>query len=499
MKKKLLFLSLCLSSLFAAAQPSVSNGTVAFTPGNLVIYRFGDESTNKAGLLPAFIDEFTPSGELVRSIPLPTVPNGDNRRFMGGLMGQLRGDLISLSADGRYLTVIGLDGPRNGTAYASYPKVIARISGNGEVNTSTSIPTVSIGNTGRNVVTKDGTGFYTTGGAGQVRYVPFGFNAGVADANLATPPLVGGTNSGFALSIFNDKLYFAEHTSGASSNLAGVIGTLGTELPTPTEDMNPVAAFNALPLPNLTMPNQFVLLDRDGDKAPDLLYVIEIPAANTNSVIRKYSYEGVDGVFAWQDLGSFSHAKLKDGKGITARLSGQDAQIFVNTAPAAGKPTIVRINDPIYSMMANDAYTVHNEGDDPVDFNTSRLVKTILYASLQYKFNEATDGSTVNFRGIALAPTPFSLTSASKETEKSSFSVYLPENNRMQLSVPSEVASNNALVLVRDMTGRVLFQQEVKLAKGENLLQLRPFHLINGVYIVSVVTGKEVRSLKIAK
>lgn len=497
MKKRLLLFCFFGSSLIAMAQPTPSTEQTAFTEGNLVIYRFGDASTTKSGLVPAFLDEITPAGEFVRSIPIPTEASGSNRGFMGGLFGQAREGLLSLSADGRYLTVVGVDGPRAGTAYADYPKVIGRFSGNGEINTSTALPTSNIANVGRNAVTKDGSAFYTTGGTGNVRYVPFGFNAGVSSDNLASAPIVGGTLGGFALSIFNDRLYFAEHTSGASSNLRGVIGMLGEGLPTPTSDMDPPATFSPLTLPGLEFPNQFALIDSDGDGVQDLLYVVEVPASNTNSIIRKYLYASLPGVPAtWYDYGSFTHGKLKDAKGIAARQVGDNVQLFINTAPSGGKPTIVRINDLALGIMAASSYNVTQ---DYTDIDQVGLVTTLLYASLQYKFNETTDGSTVNFRGIAFAPTPFSITSVAKDLEKGNFTAYLPQDNRLQLALTTSVATPEARVFVRDITGRVLLNQTVRLEKGDNKVQLPAYHYQNGVYIVNVVTGKEMRTLKFMK
>src|SRR5690606_2687488 len=110
MKKVLLLSFLFICSMAASAQPTPSTGTVAFTQGNLAIYRFGDNGST-TGLVPGFIDEIAPDGTLVRSIPMPTVAGSDGHRgFMAGLFGQGREGLMSLSADGRYLSVFGLEG-----------------------------------------------------------------------------------------------------------------------------------------------------------------------------------------------------------------------------------------------------------------------------------------------------------------------------------------------------------------------------------------------------
>ncbi|RRN78035.1 T9SS C-terminal target domain-containing protein [Pseudoxanthomonas sp. SGD-10] len=404
MKKNLLTTCLFTISMAAAAQPTPSTGTVAFTPGNLAIYRFNDNA-GTSGLVPGFIDEIKPDGTLVRSIPMPVSAGVDgNRNFMAGLFGQGREGLMSLSADGRYLTVFGVEGPRGGTDYSNYPKVIGRISGNGDVNTSTAVPTTDVGNVGRQVTSNDGTGFYTVGSQGRVRYVPFGFNSGETNDALRSSFIVGGNGANFAVKIFNGKLYISEG-SGSASALAGTVGKVSDELPTPSVDMDPAYDPSDFGLAGLLNPNDFVLLDRNNDGTPDLLYVIDV-TTNANSVVRKYSYEELfpGGPGSWISLGSYSHAKLKDGKAMTGKIVGADVHLYIATAPSTGKPTIARINDPVNGTMNSPAYSVVQPA---TDFNASGIVTTILYGSTDYTFNGAKDGATVNFRGIAFAPEPF--------------------------------------------------------------------------------------------
>ena len=63
--------------------PITSATAGPLTPGNVVIYHVGDGSvplTNKGS--PVFLDEYTPSGTLVQSIPMPTAANGSNRQLI---------------------------------------------------------------------------------------------------------------------------------------------------------------------------------------------------------------------------------------------------------------------------------------------------------------------------------------------------------------------------------------------------------------------------------
>ena len=66
----------------AATFGSLPATAADFTPGNLVVLRVGDGSgTLSSAATPVFLDELTPSGALVRSVPLPTATAGTNRRL----------------------------------------------------------------------------------------------------------------------------------------------------------------------------------------------------------------------------------------------------------------------------------------------------------------------------------------------------------------------------------------------------------------------------------
>src|SRR5579859_4353583 len=80
---------------FAAAAP--------FTAGDLVVYRIGDgvAALSTAGAA-VFIDEYTPAGAFVQSIPMPTAASGSNKACVGTGNASSEG-LITRSADGKFL------------------------------------------------------------------------------------------------------------------------------------------------------------------------------------------------------------------------------------------------------------------------------------------------------------------------------------------------------------------------------------------------------------
>ncbi len=80
-----------------------------FTAGNIVVARLGDGGGALSGAAaPVFLDEYTPAGALVQTIPLPTGVAGANRRLTMSGSAASEGAL-ALSADGRYLTLAGYD------------------------------------------------------------------------------------------------------------------------------------------------------------------------------------------------------------------------------------------------------------------------------------------------------------------------------------------------------------------------------------------------------
>ena len=90
-----------------------------------------------------FLDEYTPSGTLVQSVALPTSAVGANRRVTMSGTATSEGAL-ALSADGRYLTLAGFDADPgtaavSATTAATVNRVVARVDGNGVVDSSTAI------------------------------------------------------------------------------------------------------------------------------------------------------------------------------------------------------------------------------------------------------------------------------------------------------------------------------------------------------------------------
>jgi hypothetical protein len=150
-----------------------------FSAGDVVVYRVGDGSTTLSGSgAPIFMDEYSPTGTLLESVPLPTTANGADNAIVASGSATSEGGL-TLSADGRYLVATGYDAAvgtsgLSSSAAASVPRTIARVDAAGDVDTTTALTDFADGNNPRSAVSQDGSEFWVGGAAGAVRYATLG-------------------------------------------------------------------------------------------------------------------------------------------------------------------------------------------------------------------------------------------------------------------------------------------------------------------------------------
>jgi hypothetical protein len=174
----------------------------AFQAGSIAVYRVGDGTQTLAATgNSVFIDEFSTSGTLIQSIALPTTVNGNQLRLIAAGTSTSEGQMTR-SADGSYLVLAGYDAPIPTTATVN--RVIGRIDGLGNIDTSTGLTDAASGNNPRSVVSTNGTDLWIGGGSGGLRYTTFGSTTST-QINVApgTNPL---TNVR-AAEIYNGQLY----------------------------------------------------------------------------------------------------------------------------------------------------------------------------------------------------------------------------------------------------------------------------------------------------
>lgn len=362
----------------AATGQVYGNGTGNFTAGNLVTLRVG-ESGGPAlsnASTPIFLDEYTPSGIFVQSKPLP-FSNGalgaGNRCFT--LSGSATSEgYLNLSPDGQYLTFGGYNTPPGlvgvaSTTSASVNRLVARVSQNGTINTTTRINDGYNSNNIRSAATVDGTAFWTGGAGGTTiggtRYVTLG-NTGT------TVQVSGGANANTrGTAIYNSQLYCS---AAAGSNIG--VSTVGTGLPT-TSGQTTAMISGTTNNVELTNPHGFVFVDVDDDGNPDIMYV-----ADVNLGLNKFSNTG--GV--WTKRGSLPNSSGRAIYGVSASLNGSNRDILVCMG------TTTAISTEIYKFV--DASNV----TDNITSNGTDIITACGGSAL------ITAPASVGFKGISFVP-----------------------------------------------------------------------------------------------
>lgn len=280
-----------------------------FTPGSLAVLRVGDGTTTLGtAALPVFIDEYSTGGKLIRSIALPTVPAGKNKRLT--LDGNTPGvssyeGLLSLSQDAKKLSLAGYDAAVGTDAVVASEsdqnnRVIGVIDGAGKVNTCTALNIYSKVYISSAVA--DGNNVWVAGGNANI----YTTTIGSSDATS----IIG--RSGRSIRIFKDQLYASQ-----SSGLAGPLVTIGTGLLT-------TAAQKAVAVPNLTINGtsptgrEFFFADVNPNiPGNDVLYIAN---SGITDGITKYSL--VDGT--WVTNGTVKGQYT----GLTATVSGNEVTVY---------------------------------------------------------------------------------------------------------------------------------------------------------------------------
>ncbi|MEV4320099.1 ExeM/NucH family extracellular endonuclease [Actinocrispum sp. NPDC049592] len=306
--------------VLAGAAPAQA---VGFSPGNVVVARVGTgDATLSSAATPVFLDEYTPDGTLVQSIPMPTSASGSNKRLT--LSGSATSEgALARSADGRYLTLGGYDADPGlasvaGTTTAATNRVVARVDGAGTVDTSTAITDAFSGNNIRGAVTDDGSRFWAVGGNGGVRLASLGSGTTTA-INTAAPTNIR------AAAVSGGQLYIS-----TGSGTTGVY-SVGAGLPT-TGGQTPALTAG------VPSPYGFVFLDSDpAVPGVDTLYAADDSGSPGGGVL-KFSFDGT----AWTARGSFRPAG-SGIRGLTGSATPSGVTLFATTTAATN--ALVKVDD----------------------------------------------------------------------------------------------------------------------------------------------------------
>lgn len=299
----------------AYQQVAAPTTSAAFTPGNVAVVRVGDgTATLTTAATAEYVDEYTLSGTLVRSIALPTADNGNVRAFTNS--GTATSDNITRSTDGRYLLLTGYNAVPGTTGIvtsnvATNNRLVARIGADGSVDTNTRINDAFSGTNIRTAVSTDGSAFYVSGGNSGIRYVPFG-NTG------ATTALSTGSVMNFRiLGIHGGNLYA---TSATGSNYG--VNQIGTGLPTAAGAA--VMLLPGFPTASGSSPYGFYFADLSSTvPGLDVVYVTDDAATGG---IQKWSLVGG----TWTSNGTIGGSTTALLRGLTGQQTGASVQLIAS-------------------------------------------------------------------------------------------------------------------------------------------------------------------------
>lgn len=438
MRKALLSFSLSLLTLWSYA----SN----LTPGNLVVVRVGDGTSALSNASTAvFLDEYTPSGTLVQSIPLPTSLSGSNHALTLSGTASTEG-AIALSPNGQYLSFAGYDTSVGyaGVASGITNRTIARVGANGVINTSTGYLAGSayVNGNFRSAVTNDGNEFWTSGTGGNtggVWYIPFG-----SFTNAATQLNTTGSSIR-VVDIYNGQLYYSTNTATQG------IYKEGSGLPTSFGQT--ASILPGLPtLDSLSSPFAFLFLDENPSVAGvDVLYVIDDNANAPKGGIYKYSLVGG----TWVTNGNSPNANSL--RGITGYNICSGTRLYLS-----GPNGIYTFFDSTgYNQNINGAYTqivtgTANTSIKGIAFTAGTTPYTALAASVSSAANVSCNGSANGSINISVSggSTPYHYAWTGGATTQNrtnltpgSYTVTVTDNNGCTAAATASITQPNALLI----------------------------------------------------
>jgi hypothetical protein len=320
----------------ALAAASVCVFALDFTPGNLVVYRVGSGTGSLVNTgSPVYLDEYTPAGVLVQSIPMPTAATLPNRNFYASGTASSEG-MVTRSADGRFLVVTGYASTYTSslanTAATVVNRVIGRIDAGGTIDTTTALSDYSSANNPRSATSNDGAQFWAAGGAGGVRHALLGA-ATSTDLTSATYANVR------QVTIFAGQLY---GSSGNGTNTFKGVSTIGTGLPTTSSQT--VVRLSGLTDALCPSSDSYFFADLSTTvPGYDALYIADDTSSAAGGV-QKFSLVGA----AWVSNGAVEGASMTY-RGIVGKVVGNTVTLYATRkggGGATGGGELVSLVDP---------------------------------------------------------------------------------------------------------------------------------------------------------
>ncbi|MNK00533.1 hypothetical protein D3C87_183180 [compost metagenome] len=385
---------------------------------NLFVVRIGDGSTSlTTAATPVYLDEYSTSGTLIRTVAMPVITAGTNKKLTLSGKYAYEGYPV-LSPDGESVCLFGYDAaigtPSIGTSVSStINRTVGIIDANNTINTSTSVTDAFSAVNARCAVFDGNKGIWMTGGTTGVRYAVLG-------ATISTALT---TVTGRAINVFDGQLYMSS-TSGDNRIVSVGPGVL---------PIGGQSVTNLPGYPTTGSPCQFFLADVcNSTPGPDVLYV-----ADNTSGISKYSL--VNSV--WVSNGKIGTAS-DQYVGLTGNADNGQVVMYATrksgTADAGGGELVtIRDNSGLNGAFAATPVLLATAASNTVfrglcyAFNNADL-SNVLPVSLQaFSVNKVNQTSTLNW-------------SSSSEKESAYFEIQRAGEDGVFAKIGSVAASGNS-------------------------------------------------------
>ncbi len=353
-----------------------------FTPGNLLVYRAGDNTVTLSGNGNIiYLDEYTQSGTFVQSKRI-TATTSDASHLSPVASGTATSEgALSLSTNGKYVGVPGYWSYVNAislstTSAATTYRVASRVDINQNV-AYTKLTDWSTGNNPRSVVFNSDTTFYAAGGTGAIRYAKVGDTTSV----LVNAGSGAGTQNFRVVNIFNSQLY-----ASASSGTSRLV-TIGTG--TPTTSGQAVTQLSG-DITSIASPYSYYF------PSSNIFYIVD----DGTKVVTKYIQRSNG---SWYAKGTVTLDSA--ARGMTGFVNGSTVTLYLsygfNNANGGGN-IIYKINTTLDTLSLSNSYSkVYNSTG-----NTASTFKGICFTptSILSQPSSATSctGTTATF-SVAMA------------------------------------------------------------------------------------------------
>ena len=352
----------------------------AFTTGNFVLFRAGENGGigNTSAACPGFLDEYTPAGAFVQTVALPfntdALGSGNARLTTSGTA--LSEGYLNLSPDGKYLTFTGYDSPINTAGVVNTTnstalnnRIIARVTQDGTINTTTRIHDGFNANNIRSAVTVNGSTFWAAGANG-FRYVSLGNDPTSGGSSTA---IASGSPNTRVVNISGSKLYVS---SGSAAVGVGV-NVLSGNLPTTGGQTFGLPVMNSGSQMSQD-PYNFIFFDRDASvPGNDLVYIANGTAQSApNTGLYKYSI-GSDG--KWTQRGKI----VGDFRGLTGKINLSTGFVdLVVTVGNAAPNAVYRFTDQAAydAAITSDGLNISAVGSLLINAPSNTIYKGVSFA-----------------------------------------------------------------------------------------------------------------------